>query len=129
MNAAEITDKLGLHSLRQRAWVGLLVCPRNEIASCLTVVGSTFNLPAPRLATVSTKVSSGSATRSARLATSKGVHAPLGMWRPALRVELQIEPADKFNQRQTTACLGLKVFERSCGGLLLPLLPPRLGFW
>ena len=22
MNAAEITDKLGLHSLRQRAWVG-----------------------------------------------------------------------------------------------------------
>ena len=24
MNAAEITDKLGLHSLRQRAWVGHL---------------------------------------------------------------------------------------------------------
>lgn len=24
MNAAEITDKLGLHSLRQRAWVRLL---------------------------------------------------------------------------------------------------------
>lgn len=24
MNAAEITDKLGLHSLRQRAWVGLV---------------------------------------------------------------------------------------------------------
>lgn len=23
MNAAEITDKLGLHSLRQRAWVGV----------------------------------------------------------------------------------------------------------
>jgi hypothetical protein len=23
MNAAEITDKLGLHSLRQRAWVSL----------------------------------------------------------------------------------------------------------
>lgn len=28
MNAAEITDKLGLHSLRQRAWVGLPLCPR-----------------------------------------------------------------------------------------------------
>ena len=25
MNAAEITDKLGLHSLRQRAWVRYLV--------------------------------------------------------------------------------------------------------
>lgn len=24
MNAAEITDKLGLHSLRQRAWVGYI---------------------------------------------------------------------------------------------------------
>ena len=24
MNAAEITDKLGLHSLRQRAWVSIL---------------------------------------------------------------------------------------------------------
>lgn len=24
MNAAEITDKLGLHSLRQRAWVSVL---------------------------------------------------------------------------------------------------------
>ena len=27
MNAAEITDKLGLHSLRQRAWV---CCDRNS---------------------------------------------------------------------------------------------------
>ena len=26
MNAAEITDKLGLHSLRQRAWVSLFAC-------------------------------------------------------------------------------------------------------
>ena len=26
MNAAEITDKLGLHSLRQRAWVSLITC-------------------------------------------------------------------------------------------------------
>jgi hypothetical protein len=25
MNAAEITDKLGLHSLRQRAWVRLRI--------------------------------------------------------------------------------------------------------
>lgn len=25
MNAAEITDKLGLHSLRQRAWVRFLI--------------------------------------------------------------------------------------------------------
>lgn len=25
MNAAEITDKLGLHSLRQRAWVRFLL--------------------------------------------------------------------------------------------------------
>ena len=28
MNAAEITDKLGLHSLRQRAWVMLSVSIR-----------------------------------------------------------------------------------------------------
>ena len=25
MNAAEITDKLGLHSLRQRAWVSFII--------------------------------------------------------------------------------------------------------
>lgn len=29
MNAAEITDKLGLHSLRQRAWVSLSACSFN----------------------------------------------------------------------------------------------------
>lgn len=33
MNAAEITDKLGLHSLRQRAWVRarLAPCPPNML--------------------------------------------------------------------------------------------------
>lgn len=38
MNAAEITDKLGLHSLRQRAWVRFLyiyttLIPRHQIAA------------------------------------------------------------------------------------------------
>jgi len=30
MNAAEITDKLGLHSLRQRAWVCLCISPSDR---------------------------------------------------------------------------------------------------
>jgi ADP-ribosylation factor protein 1 len=33
MNAAEITDKLGLHSLRQRAWVSLTTCLYNRLSS------------------------------------------------------------------------------------------------
>ena len=30
MNAAEITDKLGLHSLRQRAWVRMVLPVRTD---------------------------------------------------------------------------------------------------
>lgn len=43
MNAAEITDKLGLHSLRQRHWYSLrLACPylpRNSVLSSQNFVG------------------------------------------------------------------------------------------
>lgn len=31
MNAAEITDKLGLHSLRQRQWYVTLACPGSTV--------------------------------------------------------------------------------------------------
>ena len=66
MNAAEITDKLGLHSLRQRAWVSF---PPTEIrnwhvsdfqsVTLLTLPNSTSSPLAPLPVTVSTKVSSG----------------------------------------------------------------------
>lgn len=75
MNAAEITDKLGLHSLRQRAWVRTFFGAKPE--SLLTISCSTFNPLAPPLAMVSMKVLNGSATLSARLAI------------PRLRVYLQ----------------------------------------
>ena len=53
MNAAEITDKLGLHSLRQRAWVGLvLITAPDGIANLLH---STSNRLVLRLAMVCTK--------------------------------------------------------------------------
>jgi len=43
MNAAEITDKLGLHSLRQRAWVSLSACLFDALSSdmCLQYIQST----------------------------------------------------------------------------------------
>lgn len=41
MNAAEITDKLGLHSLRQRAWVGPL--PFIPLDMFANTFDSTFN--------------------------------------------------------------------------------------
>lgn len=43
MNAAEITDKLGLHSLRQRHWYSLRLAspylPRNSVLSSQNFVG------------------------------------------------------------------------------------------
>ena len=53
MNAAEITDKLGLHSLRQRAWV----CIRSVYGSCVLAdrFSSTSNPPVLLPAMVSTK--------------------------------------------------------------------------
>lgn len=59
MNAAEITDKLGLHSLRQRAWVRYSASIHPPPVA--NVSHSTSNLPAPPPVTVSTRVSSGSA--------------------------------------------------------------------
>ena len=38
MNAAEITDKLGLHSLRQRAWVRYLPPGCTELALTICTV-------------------------------------------------------------------------------------------
>jgi len=70
MNAAEITDKLGLHSLRQRAWVSTRVFPV-AVPAPLTEVFSTFNRLALPLVTVCTRVWSGSAIRCARPATLK----------------------------------------------------------
>ena len=55
MNAAEITDKLGLHSLRQRAWVSVLL----GIGGLELTVYSTFNLLVLPPVMVSTKVSNG----------------------------------------------------------------------
>ena len=49
MNAAEITDKLGLHSLRQRAWVSRSV---QGIAQEADRNNSTFNPLALHLVTV-----------------------------------------------------------------------------
>ena len=71
MNAAEITDKLGLHSLRQRAWVSL---QRHESAhdeSNADQARSTSNRPAPHPEMGSMRVSNGSAILYARLATSR----------------------------------------------------------
>ena len=68
MNAAEITDKLGLHSLRQRAWV----CTLSHLVRLrLTHCHSTSSPHAPHRATVFTKDWNGSATRFAKLATTK----------------------------------------------------------
>ena len=80
MNAAEITDKLGLHSLRQRAWVRFPLSYRDpqlarvRLPKCilLTFPNSTSSPLAPPPVTVSTKVLSGSATLSARPVTSRG---------------------------------------------------------
>ena len=61
MNAAEITDKLGLHSLRQRAWVRFLfgtLLLLNLVGDANTIY-STSNLLALRRVMVSTRVSSG----------------------------------------------------------------------
>lgn len=67
MNAAEITDKLGLHSLRQRAWVSLSSLGSWNIANH----NSTSN-PLARLPVMdSTKVWSGSQALSERPDTSK----------------------------------------------------------
>jgi ADP-ribosylation factor protein 1 len=78
MSAAEITDKLGLHSLRQRAWVchvAGLAPPLQSTpsVSILLTCRSSSNPLAPLRVTVSTRVSSGSRPLSAiRSATSKG---------------------------------------------------------
>ena len=67
MNAAEITDKLGLHGLRQRAWVTTPI-PLN-IGEANLQSHSISSRLVPLLVTVSTKALNGSATRSAKPAT------------------------------------------------------------
>lgn len=72
MNTAEITDELGLYSLRHHAWVSMFL----HIHSTYNAADnppSTSNPPAPHLETVFTKVSNGSATRCARPATPRGL--------------------------------------------------------
>ena len=53
MNAAEITDKLGLHSLRQRAWVSPI--PFIALDVYANTLHSTFNRPVLPLAMGCTK--------------------------------------------------------------------------
>ena len=55
MNAAEITDKLGLHSLRQRAWVSRIARAKEVPSDNHSI----FNLPALPPVMVSTKASNG----------------------------------------------------------------------
>ena len=57
MSAAEITDALGLHSLRQRSWVGFI--SRTSQASMANTTSSLSNLPVPHPAMVSTKAWTG----------------------------------------------------------------------
>jgi hypothetical protein len=62
MNAAEITDKLGLHGLRQRTWFIQVRIPHvlSQSRSTYRTPQSHLNrLPVPPVVTVSTKVSSG----------------------------------------------------------------------
>lgn len=67
MNAAEITDKLGLHSLRQRAWVCISQDPYRITAN----LSSTSNLLVLHLEMVFTRVWSGLQALSERLVISK----------------------------------------------------------
>lgn len=75
MNAAEITDKLGLHSLRQRAWVShfftffLFSTCANSASSY-----STSSLPAPPPEMVCMRVLSGSPQPFARPVISRGFY-------------------------------------------------------
>ena len=69
MNAAEITDKLGLHSLRQRAWVS--IPNSSDFHSKNLTISSTSNRLAPHLEMVFTKVWSGLQALSKRLVTSR----------------------------------------------------------
>lgn len=68
MNAAEITDKLGLHSLRQRAWVSIL---NKNIEDIMLMVSSTSNPPVLPPEMVCMKVWSGSHKLSERVVTNK----------------------------------------------------------
>ena len=100
MNAAEITDKLGLHSLRQRAWVCISIIRGHHNTQAANTRCSTSNRPARRPVTVSTRVSSGSATRSARPATTRSLHTkPNANARIALNLghALQAQSARAFN--------------------------------
>lgn len=76
MNAAEITDKLGLHSLRQRAWVRLFPLSFSALGRPThanpTSSYSTSSPPALLPEMVCTRVSSGSPLPSARRVTSRG---------------------------------------------------------
>lgn len=68
MNAAEITDKLGLHSLRQRAWVSLI---KSVPCYIYLLLLSTFNPLVLHLEMVFMRVWSGSHSLSERPDTSK----------------------------------------------------------
>ncbi len=72
MNAAEITDKLGLHSLRHRGWVSPQAITSPSANATLTLSrNSTSSPPALRPEMVCTRVSSGSPPPSGRLVISR----------------------------------------------------------
>jgi len=68
MNAAEVTDKLGLHSLRQRAWVSFTWCLTQQNSNDIR---SSFNPLVPPLVTVFMKVSNGLPLLSRKPVTPK----------------------------------------------------------
>ena len=113
MNAAEITDKLGLHSLRQRAWVRLVYNALEFMMySLLTSSHSTSSRLALPPVTVFTRVWSGSATPSARLATSKCAPAHKTRQR-TIRAKSSREPMRSANSRARAQSLEQSVTKKA----------------
>jgi hypothetical protein len=94
MNAAEITDKLGLHSLRQRAWVSTSFIETRH----LLISTSTFNPLVLLPEMVFTKVWSGLQALSERLVISK-------FWRHLLSLNPIVFPERASNRTIETSIL------------------------
>ena len=106
MNAAEITDKLGLHSLRQRAWVST---SSTEPRYLLTLL-STFNPPVLPPEMVFTKVWNGLRARFERLVISK-----FGVLSPTDLSKLSTEQSDRPYNLSSLSIIGvLRPLNHSC---------------
>src|SRR5579871_1803193 len=99
MNAAEISDKLGLHSLRQRAWVRLrfifffITKQKSKANFC-----STSNLLVPHPVMVSMRVLSGSATPFGRQATLR-LGFNNNLWHLDLLCKSDLRKTENFHHR------------------------------